>query len=504
MTTSVRSRYISYGAVAIGALVLGLVLAGGLQLTPRGDAREAAPAAITSASQAIEPVAALPSGTPDFASLAERVLPSVVSVYTEEKGKQQQTRRAHPQMDPFEFFFGPNGLPGQQQPRRQGAGSGFFIRADGLVMTNNHVVDGADTIKVRLFDNTEIVAKVVGRDPATDIALIRVETKGTYQPLTLGNSDNLRVGEWVMAVGNPLAMGESVSVGVVSAKGRALGLSPETQSFENFIQTDAAINLGNSGGPLINLRGEVVGINTAINAAGQNLGFAVPVNAAKMVIPQLESKGKVTRGYLGVTIKNIDQKTQEAFNLKNRDGAFVDSLSTGGPAAKAGVKEGDVIVGVAGTAIKETRTLIDKVSSVAPGQKVDLDIIRDGKKTGATVTLGQRPDDGATGEGDDTSGDTAGNKLGFEVEDLSPRLRRMFEIPNEIDGAVVTAIGEGSAAEEGGLRRGDIILRVNNRETGSAEDVTGALKPLASGSLVRLYVFRPQANQRSFVIVRIP
>ncbi|HVN75855.1 MAG TPA: Do family serine endopeptidase [Thermoanaerobaculaceae bacterium] len=500
MDTTNRQRMLSMSAVAVGAMVLGVVLAGGLGLTPSGHAERGAPAVASAAP--LPP----PAGYPDFATLAERVTPAVVSVYTEDIVKPQDMRRFHQDMDPFEFFFGP-GFPRpdmRRQQKRTGAGSGFFISTDGLIVTNNHVVENADKIKVRLADNTELAAKVVGRDPATDVALIKVDTKSPTTPLALGDSDALRVGEWVMAVGNPLAMEHTVTVGVVSAKGRALGLSEATRSFENFIQTDAAINLGNSGGPLVNLRGDVVGMNTAINAAGQNLGFAVPVNTIKAVLPQLKTKGKVVRGFLGVTITNVDQKAQEAFKLPSRDGALVESVNKGGPADKSDLKAGDVVVAVGGVPIKETRQLIDRVSATAPGQKIDLEVVRDGKHVTVPVVLGERP----TTEGDEASSpakeDTPSSKLGIDVDDISARARRQFELPNDIQGVVITDVTDLSPADEAGLRAGDVIMRVNSHDVSSQQEFSDAIAGVHSGTMVRLYVYRAQTDQKSFVFVRMP
>jgi serine protease Do len=306
-----------------------------------------------------------------------------------------------------------------------------------------------------------------------------------------------------MASGNPLRMEHTVTVGVVSAKGRTLGLSPETQSFENFIQTDAAINLGNSGGPLVNLRGEVVGINSAINAAGQNLGFAIPVNVAKSILSQLKEKGKVVRGYLGVRIRNVDDKTREAFELPSREGAFVEMVEKDGPSEKAGLKEGDTITEVNGVKVKQTRDLIDKVSGQAPGSKVDLTLLREGKRQGLTVTLGERPG------GDETTasaeGETApSSKLGLEVDEVSVRTRRMFDLPRDMEGVVVTNVTDLSPADDEGLRPGDVITKVNGHDIGSVRDYKEAVTGLRSGAPVRLYVYRPQSDQRRFFILRVP
>jgi serine protease Do len=503
MTTGRRHTLLSMGAVAVGATALGMVLAGGLGLTPVSSAAHAM--AATSAAAA---PAAAPAGLPDFATLAQRVIPAVVAVYTEDVVKPQDMRRNHGDMDPFEFFFGPNfPHPDIRRPqKRQGAGSGFFIDPDGLIVTNNHVVEGAERINVRLADDTELKATIVGRDPATDVALIKVVGKGPFTPLPLGDSDSLRVGEWVMAVGNPLAMEHTVTVGVVSAKGRTLGISPDinSRSFENFIQTDAAINLGNSGGPLVNLRGEVIGMNTAINAAGQNLGFAIPVDTVKMVLPQLKQKGRVVRGYLGIQITNVDQEAQESFKLSSRDGALVQSVDKGGPADKAGIRPGDVIVAVSTFPVKETRQLIDHVSLMPPGQKVDLEVIREGKRLTIPAVLGERP----PAQGEEASSTakevTPTSKLGIQTDDLNPRTRRQFQVPTQIDGAVVTDVTDLSPADDAGLQPGDVIMRVNDRDVASEQEFTNAVSSLHGGTMVRFYIYRPQTDQKSFVFLRMP
>lgn len=499
MTRPSARRILSLGAVAAAGVTLGVVLTGGLGVTPRGEAQRAeapAPAAVTATAR-VE--------YPDFATLADRIVPSVISVYTTDIVSGQELRRFRRNMEPFEFFFGPNIAPRDDTPRRRdGAGSGFFISADGLALTNNHVVEGADKIEVQLAsDDRRLKATIVGRDPATDLALIKVEG-GPFAPLPLGDSDTLRVGEWVMAVGNPLNMDHTVTVGVVSAKGRSLGLSEVTASFENFIQTDAAINLGNSGGPLVNLRGEVVGVNTAINAAGQNMGFAVPVAVARQILPQLQSSGRVVRGYLGVFIQNVDEKTQKAFNLPSRDGAFVQDIEKGGPADKAGLKAGDTIVSVNGEKISETRQLISKVSSMPPDSKVKIEALRDGKARSFTVALAERtagsvlPE--ASGEGDVSPA----GKLGLDIVDLTARTRRSFELSPEVAGVLVTRVDPISSAAEAGLRRGDLITEVNGREVQSVDDFAAAVKELKSGAYVRMYVYRPQFDRGSYVIVEMP
>ncbi len=505
MNTARRKQVLSMSVVAVASLVIGLVIAGGVSITPATVA-SGAPAQ-TPVAPAAQPPLPPPSAYPDFSALAERVTPAVVSVLTEDVAKPTDGRRYHQDMDPFEFFFGPGVPHPDMRPRkRTGAGSGFFVGSDGLIVTNNHVVEGAEKIEVRLTDDTQMPATIVGRDPATDVALIKVNGKGPFATLPLGDSDTLKVGEWVMAVGNPLAMAHTVTVGVVSAKGRQIGISPDPNvaSFEDYIQTDAAINLGNSGGPLVNVRGEVVGMNSAINAAGQNIGFAIPVNTIKMVMPQLKEKGKVVRGYLGVSIMPVDQKAQEFYKLSSRDGAVVQSVNKGGPADKAGIKEGDVIVAVAGKPVKNTRDLIFRVSAMAPSQKADLEVIREGKRQGLTVTLGERPGTEDEGEATAAKEDTPTSKLGIQVDDLNQRTRRQFEIPREIDGAVVTDVTDLSPADDANLRPGDVIMRVNDHDVTSAQSFKDAIGGIRSGTMVRFYVYRPQAEQKTFLFLRMP
>lgn len=479
---------LALGAVAIAGFAAGVVFTGGSNLSSTSQAQPA-------------PAAAAPSvrAFPDFASLAEQVMPAVLAVTTEDVVSPRDLGRIHPNMDPFEFFFGPRRLPRQ---KAIGAGSAFFISADGLALTNNHVVANAEKIFVFTDDRTRYEAKVVGRDPATDLALIKVQGKGPFAFLPLGDSDTLRVGEWVMAVGNPLGIGQTVTVGVVSGKGRTLNLSRTTMSFENFIQTDAAINRGNSGGPLINLKGEVVGINTAMNAGAENMGFAVPVNTAKAILPQLKEKGKVVRGYLGVNITDVTAEAQEAFGLPSREGALVHEVVDGSPADKAGLKHGDVIVGVNGKAIKSQRELIDTVASMPPGTKVQLEIIRDGKRKTLAATLGERKTEGEEDEEEAQTPEEAAARVGLDVTDLNPRLRRQFGIPSTVDGVLVQDVDDLSVADEAGLAPGDVILEVNGQPVSSVDEFNQKLEKLRPGQAVRLYVYRE--GSKRFVVFKMP
>lgn len=488
MRTRPKSWLLILAVVGIAGFAAGVVFTGGANLSSTSQAQPAQ-----------TPTASNLRAFPDFATLAEQVTPAVLAVTTEDVISPRDFRRIHPDLDPFEFFFGPRALPRQ---KTRGMGSAFLISADGLALTNNHVVANAEKIFVFTDDRTRYEAKVVGRDPATDLALIKVQGKGPFAYLPLGDSDTLKVGEWVMAVGNPLGIGQTVTVGVVSGKGRTLNLSRTTMSFENFIQTDAAINRGNSGGPLINLRGEVVGINTAMNAGAENMGFAVPVNTAKSILPQLKEKGKVVRGYLGVNIANITAEDQEAFGLPSRDGALVHEVMEGSPADKAGLKHGDVIVAINGKPIKSQRELIDTVASMPPGTKVQLEIIRDGKRKTLTATLAERKTEGEAEEGDTEQPREAAAKVGLEVTDLNARLRRQFGIPNSVNGVLVQDVEDLSVADEAGITPGDVILEVNGQPVASVADFNEKLEKLRSGQAVRLYVYRD--GSKRFVVLRMP
>jgi serine protease Do len=332
-----------------------------------------------------------------------------------------------------------------------------------------------------------------------------VEVKQRLTPLPLGDSEKLRVGEWVMAIGDPLAFDKTVTVGVVSAKERS-GLTgdPATRSFENYIQTDAAINFGNSGGPLINVNGEVIGINTAMFRPAQNIGFAVPVNTLKQILPQLREKGKVTRGFLGINIVNVDSDRATAFNLKTEDGAFVESVEPGKPADKAGVKPGDTIVKVDGVAVKDTRDLIGYVSVKAPGSKVQLGVIRDGKEINLTASLAERKDETADkADPEKTASQDSHERIGIQVAELTPQMRQMQRIKADVEGLVVMHVKEVSAAADAGVTEGDIITQVNGQKVGTTEDFGKIVGKAKKGEILKLYVYNPRANVSRFALVKI-
>jgi serine protease Do len=502
-------RHVVTFATLFGAVIFGMVLAGALDLSPEGHA---SPAEVEAASAPA--VVGSPAGMPSFADLAERVLPAVVSIdaQTIGRGGPQSRRR---QANPFEFFFGPDPRreEGGEEPREfrsNSGGSGFVVSADGLVVTNNHVIDGATKVRVRLEDR-EYDAEVKGTDPATDLALLKIDAGEDLEYLPLGDSERLRVGDYVMAVGNPLLLNHTVTVGVVSAKGRSIGLSRDT-SFENFIQTDAAINRGNSGGPLVNLRGEVIGIATAMNWGAENIGFAVPVDTLKTVLPQLRDSGRVSRGYLGINIQNVDWDRAQAFGLSEAGGALVTAVVPGAPADAAGIRHGDVVLEVDGRRVEQTRDLIDYVSSRGPGEKVELRILRDGEEMEKTVELAER-DTTPGDEGEDAEERESGIEwLGVEYQNLTPQLRERLGVPRRIEGVVVREVGATSPLYDEGVAQGDVITEVNGSEVGSSARFEELVAAAESGSYLRLYVQRFDPHRRGgtdagigyFAIVRVP
>ncbi len=509
-------RQLSFFALIGGAIIFGVVLASSTSWTPEILAQH--PAAAHAA-----PSRAAASSLPSFSDVAAEALPSVVSITSTDivKGPRRRMGGQSPfggegdGQDPFEFFFGfPHPGQGQgqgpgqdqQEHKEEAGGSGFIISQDGYILTNNHVVENGQKIEVKVGDQRTYRAKVVGTDPATDIALIKIDSKERLTPIALGDSDHIRVGDWVMAIGDPWAFDKTVTVGVVSAKGRHnLSLDPNTNSFENFIQTDAAINFGNSGGPLINLAGEVIGINTAIYRPAQNIGFAVPINTARAILDQLKTKGKVTRGFLGVNIRNLDEDNMRAFGLKDMSGALVESVEPGQPADKAGVQHGDVIVKVDDRDVVTTQDLISYVSAKNPGSHVKLTVIRNGKTQNLTVDLAERRGEQAENETNaPEGGGGAREKIGLSVQDLTPQGRQYYHIDAVVAGVLVTGVSEVSAANDAGLAEGDVITEVNGRKVSSAEELSRVVRDAKKGDYLRFYVRRfGQRPFSFFAIVKV-
>jgi serine protease Do len=503
-------RQLSFFALIGGAIIFGVVLASSTNWTPETLAQKPVRTAPSRA--------AVTAGVPSFADIAQEALPSVVSITSTDIVKGPRRRSGQNPFggdgqDPFEFFFGfPHPGQGQgqgqdqQEHKEEAGGSGFIISDDGYILTNNHVVENGQKIEVKVGDQRTYRARVVGTDPATDIALIKIDVKEKLTPITLGDSDKARVGDWVMAIGDPWAFDKTVTVGVVSAKGRHnLSLDPNTNSFENFIQTDAAINFGNSGGPLLNLEGEVIGINTAIYRPAQNIGFAVPINTARSILDQLKTKGKVTRGFLGVNIRNIDEDNMRAFGLKNMNGALVESIEPGQPADKAGVQHGDVIVKVDDRDVTTTQDLISYVSGKAPGSHVRLTVVRNGRTENLTVNLGERRGEAVAAESNAPgNGDGSREKIGLSVQDLTPQGRQYYHIDTTVAGVLVTGVSEVSAANDAGLLEGDVITEANGRKVTSADDLSRIVRDAKKGDYLRFYVRRfGQRPFSFFAIVKV-
>ena len=423
-----------------------------------------------------------------YADVVEKTSPAVVMIKSERKTK------AAPQQFPFgddpqfrEFFKNlPQQPDTQQRPQiERGLGSGVIISQDGTILTNHHVIDGAEKITVQMNDNKTFDAKVVGSDPPSDLAVLKIE--GSNLPfLNLGNSDNVRIGDIVLAIGNPLGIGQTVTAGIISAKGRRTGLSDGNSSFEDFLQTDAPINRGNSGGALVNLNGELIGINSQIlsdSGGGGNIGigFSIPSNMAKSVEEQLLKDGKVHRGMLGVNIQNITEETAKALDLKDTKGVLVSNVQAGSAAEKAGVKRGDIIVGINGETIEDSNILRNKVAGTQPGADIKLTVMRDGQEQELTAKLdefesqGVKPDD--TEEGEKNSGKSNENgKLGVSLQPLTPEIANQLSIPAGTSGLVVTDVDPNGAAAEEGISRGDVIIEINKKSVATVEDVQSALE----------------------------
>jgi len=475
-----------------------------------GEASETpaqAPAAPPASGATAPAPAAAAASLPDFVQLAERLSPSVVNISTTSTSKEsphgfQGGPFGGPQgpggpgdpgqefWEPFERFFGPQ----QRRPFKQRSlGSGFIINKEGYILTNNHVVEDADEILVRLNDEQEVQAKIVGRDPKTDIALIKIEQAEGLEPITLGDSEELRVGDWVMAIGNPFGLDHSVTAGIVSAKGRFIGQG----SYDNFIQTDAAINPGNSGGPLINLRGQVVGINSAIfSRTGGNIGigFAIPINLAKELVPQLQEKGKVTRGWLGVLIQKVTPDIAESMDLTESRGALVSEVMADGPAQEAGIKVSDVILEFDGHPIKDSTELPILVARVPVGKTVDVKVLRDKQIQTLKVTIGELKDEEAT-----VADASAGQDFGLAVQGLTPEIAESLGL-EDASGVVITGVQPGSPADEAGLRRGDVVLEVNRQPVKDVASYTKAIKSAGKGKSVLFWVRR--GENRIFVALK--
>lgn len=417
------------------------------------------------------PVAA--DGTLSFADLVERVSPAVVSILVE---REVETPQLPSQLDQFfNFRFGqPDGQDpfGDGTRRMRAEGSGFFIDDDGHIVTNNHVVAEADVVRVRFADGEELEAEVVGTDPLTDIAVLKVDPRPGQAYVEFADDVNLRVGDWVVAVGNPFGLGGTVTSGIVSAIG---GQNREYQ-YLDFIQIDAPINRGNSGGPTFDLKGRVVGVNTAIfspTGGSVGIGFAIPAKVAKQTVRQLIETGSVTRGWLGIQLQEVTIELAAALGLKEEGGVLVAEVLDGTPAQKAGLESGDVITGIEGEDVKTPNELSRRVAAFPPGRKIDVKVMRDGKTRNIRVTLGQRDDDDAVAANEPPANDndSLASDIGLRVSELNDALRQQFRVPEDVSGVLVTGVRPGSPADEAGLAAGAVILQVDGEAVESGREL---------------------------------
>ncbi len=436
----------------------------------------------------------------NFSHLAEVARPAVVNIRTEKTvqggGKVFRHFFGNPfggrERDPFRDFFGAPEEGPSKEFKQRSLGSGFVIDKAGFIVTNNHVVEGADQIKVRLSNEKEYDATVVGRDPKTDLALIKIEGAADLVPLPIGNSDTQAVGTWVVAIGSPFGLEQTVTAGIVSAKGRIIGSGP----YDDFIQTDASINPGNSGGPLINMNGEVIGINTAIVASGQGIGFAIPITMAKDIIDQLKTKGEVTRGWMGVGIQDLTPELAEYYKVKGETGVLVTQVFAGDPADRAGIKVNDIIKAVNGEPVTSSRELSRGIAALGVGQKAEITLLRDGREKTVTVETAKRQEEQTLASKDAESDD----KLGLSLQALEPDMAARLGYDESEKGVLVTAVEGGSKADKAGVQQGDLIKEINHKPVSGMEEFRKQMNEVKKGEPVMLLLKRGQSG---FVVAKM-
>ncbi|HYM22083.1 MAG TPA: trypsin-like peptidase domain-containing protein, partial [Vicinamibacterales bacterium] len=444
--------------------------------------------------------AVMPGSLVNFADVVERINAAVVNIdATSRGGGRRRTLRSGDAPEPD--LGAPR--PDRDAPRR-GTGSGFIIDADGSIITNHHVIDRAERITVKLSDGRTLRARVVGTDPDTDIALIKIDGQPRLPVAPLGDSSRLRMGEWVCAIGNPLGYDHTVTVGVVSYLGRKLF----DMSLDNYIQTDAAINFGNSGGPLINSRGEVVGINAAISSRASSIGFAVPINGAKSVLPQLRAQGHVSRGYMGVALRDVDPDLERSLRLTVHQGALVQDVTSASPADRAGLRPYDIVVALDDHAIANDDQLIREIAGRTPGSAAKLRFVRDGREQSVTVRLTERPlrespEKAEAPAPDVRKNDANAAPLGLNVRELDRQTIDRLDLPKRIHGVLIARVEPMSASFDAGIERGTILMEVNRRSVDTPADFRRLVSAARSGDVLTLYIYAPDLDQRQIKTVRL-
>ena len=502
-----RFTLVTVTLVATVSFLVGAIVAGGLgqPLVTAGETPSR-----TTIRSTMRPSAASTAGSPlaNFADVVERINPAVVNIdatarSSEGGGGGSRRRRRADGGDSFDF-----GAPkGDRDVPRRGTGSGFIIDADGSILTNHHVIERAERIMVKLSDGRTIRARVIGTDPDTDVALIKVDGQRGLPVAPIGDSTSLRMGEWVCAIGNPLGYEHSVTVGVVSYVGRKLF----DASLDNYIQTDAAINFGNSGGPLINSRGEVIGINSAISSRASNIGFAVPIAGAAAILPQLRATGRVSRGYIGVALRAIDADVVRSLSLTVNEGALIQDITEGSPAERAGLKPYDVVVAFDGQPIASDDELIREISGRAPGSVVQLRVLRDGRQVPIIVKLAERPARSrAAGTASDPPASTPLRRssdleplVGLLVRDIDSSTANRLDLPKPTRGVLIMRVEPLSAAFDAGVERGTVLLEVNRHPVDSAEGFRRLAREARPGDVLTLFVYSPELEQRQLKTVRV-
>jgi serine protease Do len=495
-----RFTFVTVGLTAVVAFLVGANYSGG---SSRSTRSAGAPVTAVTATRA---VAVKPLTTPaiNFADIVDHVNPAVVNIDATARAQPGRRRRGRAKGedpdDPYEFS-----PRGDRDGSRRGAGSGFIIDADGSILTNNHVIDRAERIIVKLSDGRTFRARVIGADPEIDIALLKIDADTGLPLAPLGDSGLLRMGEWVCAIGNPLGYEHTVTVGVVSFVGRKLF----DMSLDNYIQTDAAINFGNSGGPLINGRGEVIGINSAISSRGSNIGFAVPINAASAILPQLRARGRVSRGYMGVAVRGVDADIERSLKLGVAHGAMVQDVTEGSPADRAGVRPYDVVVSLDDRPINNDDQLIHEIASRIPGSAARLRLVRDGHEQTVFVKLAERPPREGSGAKavaappDRVRDDQDAVPLGLTVRDLDRQALERLDLPRQTRGVLVTRVEPISPSADSEIERGTVILEINRQPVETVADYRRIARAARPGDVLTLWVYPPDLLQRQLKTIRV-